>query len=279
MTRRPFDGIVDWRFPIHQDLATEYKTTGADSVLALHPSMSLPPPHTEGDCRTRPDATSGSESGPSDPEGGAALENTPDAPESSPPHSPFFEFAFFTGFETGLAILALIIGWCFRFDARHDMIWVSGESDWSREFGIGLVGTLPIFAFMAWIEVSSWKECVRIRGYLESLIAKSFASLGIWQLAIISLAAAVGEEMLFRGAFQFLFTRWMPVGLAIAITSVLFGLAHAVTWGYAVAATLVGAYLGWLFVATDSLVPPMIAHAVYNTCALAYLCRKANRRE
>jgi uncharacterized protein len=53
--------------------------------------------------------------------------------------------------------------------------------------------------------------------------------------------------------------------------SMVFGLLHAVTITYAVLAALVGAYLGWLALATDSLVGPIIAHSLYDFLALVYL--------
>jgi hypothetical protein len=46
---------------------------------------------------------------------------------------------------------------------------------------------------------------------------------------------------------------------------------HAVTVTYAVLATAVGAYLGWLALTTGNLLVPMIAHGLYDFVASVYL--------
>ena len=61
------------------------------------------------------------------------------------------------------------------------------------------------------------------------------------------------------------------VGLAVA--SVLFGLAHAITVSYVLLAALMGLYLGWLWIATGNLLVPIMAHAGYDFLALVYLVK------
>ena len=62
------------------------------------------------------------------------------------------------------------------------------------------------------------------------------------------------------------------------VLSLLFGLAHALTRTYAVLATLVGFYLGFLFWLTGNLLAPILAHAVYDFVALVYLVGTTPRR-
>jgi membrane protease YdiL (CAAX protease family) len=50
-----------------------------------------------------------------------------------------------------------------------------------------------------------------------------------------------------------------------------FGLAHPISTTYAVLASLIGIYLGFLFVATDNLLVPIVTHAAYDFLALVYL--------
>ena len=69
-------------------------------------------------------------------------------------------------------------------------------------------------------------------------------------LALISLLAGLGEELLFRGLIQDGLVGWLGPWPALVLTSVLFGLMHPITPGYAVLATLAGAYLGWVYLAT-----------------------------
>jgi len=63
--------------------------------------------------------------------------------------------------------------------------------------------------------------------------------------------------------------------LGLVFASALFGLAHAITSTYAILAGLIGAYLGWLWLATDNLLTPTVAHAAYDLVALWYLLRAA----
>src|SRR5262249_11763239 len=98
-------------------------------------------------------------------------------------------------------------------------------------------------------------------------------SSNIAELALVALAAGLGEEMLFRGFLQAYLVQGMPVWPAIAIASVVFGVLHLITPTYAVLATLISLYLGWLFVATDDLLAVVVAHALYDFLALVYLIR------
>jgi membrane protease YdiL (CAAX protease family) len=66
---------------------------------------------------------------------------------------------------------------------------------------------------------------------------------------------------------------WLP----LILTSLLFGMAHFVSWTYLVLATGVGLYLGLLLIWTGSLWPPVVAHAVYDFAALWWLQRDFNR--
>jgi uncharacterized protein len=96
-------------------------------------------------------------------------------------------------------------------------------------------------------------------------------------LAIISVLAGLGEEMLFRGVIQAAVAqeiggpRGMWLGLAVA--AVLFGMLHLVTPTYAVLAALIGLYLGGLWLLCDNLLAPVTTHAVYDFVVLVYLVR------
>ena len=92
-------------------------------------------------------------------------------------------------------------------------------------------------------------------------------------MALVSSIAGFGEELLFRGVLQPLASSWFGVPIGFVLASVVFGLLHSVTPTYAVLATLVGAYFGWLFLATNNLLCPILTHSVYDFVALVYLTR------
>jgi membrane protease YdiL (CAAX protease family) len=102
-----------------------------------------------------------------------------------------------------------------------------------------------------------------------------FGGASFAQLAIVSLAAGFGEELLFRGLIQAGLSRWMG-GLegqitALVIASMLFGVCHWLNATYAALAVLAGAYFGGLLLLTDNILAPITAHAVYDFLALVHL--------
>ena len=66
---------------------------------------------------------------------------------------------------------------------------------------------------------------------------------------------------------------WIP----ILITSLLFGLCHAVSMTYFVATVLIGIYFGFLTEWTGSLLPAATSHALYDFIALVYLTQLDRR--
>ena len=90
----------------------------------------------------------------------------------------------------------------------------------------------------------------------------------------ISLLAGLGEEILFRGVSQEAFTGWFNVWVGVLMASVLFGLMHSITFTYVLLATLMGAYLGcvWLW-ADHNLLVIVLTHALYDFLVLLWLLR------
>jgi len=115
-----------------------------------------------------------------------------------------------------------------------------------------------------------------LNAYVREWVVPLFAGCSPWQLAVLSLLAGVSEEALFRGVVQGWLMRVSgSTVLGLVFASALFGLAHAITSTYAILAGLIGAYLGWLWLATDNLLTPTVAHAAYDFVALWYLLRAA----
>jgi uncharacterized protein len=86
------------------------------------------------------------------------------------------------------------------------------------------------------------------------------------QIAMVSVLAGIAEELLFRGVLQ-----WF-VGLPAA--SLIFGAVHVggrSFIGYGAWAACIGALFGGLMVMTGGLLAPIVAHAVYDALALAYV--------
>ena len=108
-----------------------------------------------------------------------------------------------------------------------------------------------------------------IRFFLSSFVSFDGAVL-LWQLAVISLLAGVcDQEVFFRSVFQGGLATHIGAIPAL-VASVIFGFFHLVTKTYAVIATLIGAYLGVLWLAAGNLLAPITTHAVYDFVALVY---------
>jgi hypothetical protein len=166
--------------------------------------------------------------------------------------------------EGGLAVAAVLLGWFLRQPPLETL-----APDGTAAL-VGVAATLPlVLAFLALVYWPA-KPAESIRRFSLDVLCPMLAPCTVGDLAAIALLAGVGEEMLFRGTLQAVFTRGGPwAGLAAA--SLLFGLLHAVTPAYAVLATLMGAYLGWLWQRTGNLLTPIVAHSLYDFFALVYL--------
>ena len=103
------------------------------------------------------------------------------------------------------------------------------------------------------------------RLYVEGL-RPIFENLSPMEITVISLAAGVGEELLFRGVLQ--------TELGLLPASVMFGLLHmggSGTLVFGCWVMLMGAVLGGLAIWTGGLLAPIVAHAVYDAAAMSYI--------
>jgi hypothetical protein len=118
-----------------------------------------------------------------------------------------------------------------------------------------------------------WKPLVELGEIAREITSRFFRESTIADLVVISALAGVAEEALFRGAIQATVSlAWGPAA-GIAAGALVFGLAHALTFGYAVAAGLMGVAMGILFEVTGDLAAPILSHAVYDLIVLLALRR------
>jgi hypothetical protein len=169
------------------------------------------------------------------------------------------------GFELGLGWLGLIIAWLagLPLGSQVHLTWVGLLQ--------GLVATLPMLGLLMVLSRSHWSPLVELRQQVDRLLGTLFRHCTLAQMALVSSAAGVGEELLFRGVLQPLLLQWTHPAVALLSVGLLFGLAHAMSATYFVLATLAGIYLGGLALACGNLVPPILAHGLYDFFALWYL--------
>jgi membrane protease YdiL (CAAX protease family) len=139
--------------------------------------------------------------------------------------------------------------------------------------GYGIVATLPLVGLLRWCLRTEWGPMRRLVNLVEEHLTPYLAGASAGGIVLVSLMAGIGEEVLFRGVMQAGLADRLPAWLAVGIAAVLFGVAHWLTVSYAVFATLIGIYLGILFLVTGNLLAPAVTHALYDVVALSVLVR------
>jgi membrane protease YdiL (CAAX protease family) len=188
----------------------------------------------------------------------------------SDPHRWFFVLGI--AFEAALGLLALGLGWLFGQPPLETFRWDL------RDGVLGAAASLPLFAtavLAVRFQRRPWADIVR---FFDEVIRPLFRGTGTLGLAAISLAAGVGEEMLFRGLLQPVLGRALGPWGGLCVASLLFGLMHPFSPAYFVLATLCGLYLGWCWQASGNLLTAVVTHALYDFLALVYLLRTDTAR-
>lgn len=165
-------------------------------------------------------------------------------------------------FEVALGFLGLFVSWLARIELS-DLFTLTHDA-----FLRGILACLPMLVILFASYETPWRPLVKLRRDVEKVVHELFGSCRWWELALVSLAAGIGEETLFRGALQPLVASWTTDWSALVVVALLFGLAHAMSTAYFVAATIIGGFLGWLALAYHDLTAPTVAHALYDFVAL-----------
>ena len=166
------------------------------------------------------------------------------------------------GGELLLALLALL------WTGYRGIPLEAGAGPWYRDAFAGVLAAAALaLANYGLLRHAPPVRAVRaIRRLYRTTLRPLFAGAGVIEVAAIAVAAGIGEELLFRGALQ------PEIGVVPA--SLVFGALHmggrgTLAFGGWVA--VMGGLLGWLAVATGGLLAPIVAHALYDAAALAYI--------
>ncbi|MFC1706409.1 lysostaphin resistance A-like protein [Planctomycetota bacterium] len=112
---------------------------------------------------------------------------------------------------------------------------------------------------------------------MKRTFRKYLGTLGISEVAAIALLSGVSEELFFRGAVQPALGALFKSDVAgLVVTAVAFACLHIggrrlVAW--TVFAFLLGLVLGWLFLWSQSLLPPIALHVIVNALNLRRITR------
>jgi uncharacterized protein len=192
-------------------------------------------------------------------------EKLPEDSDYEPGRAEIIVFAVF--FEGGLAPLSLFLGWLLHHQPLARFAWTSADALW------GALATVPLI--LMFLAIMRWPigPLSGVKKFWETEVTPLLAKSSWSEIALISISAGVGEEMLFRGVIQTSFTGWFGSSWGLTLTSILFGLLHPISIPYVVIAAIIGFYLGTVFIVSGNLLTVMVVHALYDFVALAYLIR------
>ncbi|MCX6286943.1 MAG: CPBP family intramembrane metalloprotease [Bacteroidetes bacterium] len=133
---------------------------------------------------------------------------------------------------------------------------------------VDINGMMKLPAFLKGVE--DWmKTAEEQAGKLTDtfLSGKSFSNF-LFNIFMIGILPAVGEEFMFRGLLQKLLKGWLKnIHLAIFITGFLFGLMHLQFYGL-LPRMILGVIFGYLFYWSGSIWVPVFAHFINNSAAI-----------
>jgi len=179
------------------------------------------------------------------------------------------------GLEGGLAILAILLASFGICDASQSLTELEWSGTLLPAIVYGTVGALPLILLSWWSGISRLAFFRTIRGALRESIWPMLKGCSIPALIIISAAAGLGEELLFRWSIQggIASNFAAPWGLiaGLAAGSVLFGLCHAVNRPYFLVATVIGLYLGLLMWWSGTWLSSALAHFLVDLFSLTWM--------
>lgn len=170
----------------------------------------------------------------------------------------FFKTACY--FEASLILVAVGFGWMVDinpFDYFH-------FSEHAIAFGV--FGTLPLFLLFLASQQSNLETLKSIRKILLETLCPSLHQHHWADLFVLAAIAGVGEELLFRGVLQSWMEHLWGMNAGLLVSSVIFGMIHALTPLYAVVAFFISVYLGLAldYGGTRNLLTPIVIHSLYD---------------
>lgn len=154
-----------------------------------------------------------------------------------------------------------------------------GEAPWTEfhwspgTLVLAIAATVPLIAGLTLFGTYGPAWFRELESLVRPAVEMLFRGRGRGVVILAALLAGFGEELLFRGVLQAWLTE--PVGAwpALVAAAVVFGLMHAVSRAYFVVATVMGLYLGALYLFSGSLLLVCLVHALYDWFAIEYVLR------
>ena len=169
--------------------------------------------------------------------------------------------------EGGVAVIAILVDILFGLGFNYwEHCWCNGETLQQIAWG-----SLPLALGFFVLQILPFAAFRRIDKFVRELFWQHMGHWKLWQLALVAALAGLGEELLFRGLIQQYAASISSIWLAVFLTSLLFGLAHAVTPTYCFLAFVISLYFGFLFAHTENLFVLIAIHALYDFSVFLYI--------
>jgi len=122
-----------------------------------------------------------------------------------------------------------------------------------------------------WLEgLENWMTNKESQSERLTIILMGAGSVGalLLNIIIVALIPAVGEEFLYRGVLQEIFTGWLKSGdMAVILTALLFSAAHLQFYGF-LPRFILGLGFGYIYLWSGNIWLPVLAHLVNNLIPL-----------
>ena len=153
---------------------------------------------------------------------------------------------------------------------RFDLLALRPPRSWGRALGLGAAAVVGIFVWQGVISFLPLPESPgQEQGITNVPWEPSHAGAFAANFVLFAAIAPFVEELTFRGAGQSLL-RFLGRAPSIVLVGIAFGLAHGLVEALLVLVPF-GIALAWLRDRTESAVPGMLVHAVFNGTALALI--------
>src|SRR5262249_41240141 len=113
--------------------------------------------------------------------------------------------------EGGLVVLALLLGWLLGQPPLAHFAW----DPWAAPLGVA--ATVPVVGLALLMLRWPIGPLARIKQFTETVLVPILLPCSLMDLLAIATLAGVGEEMLFRGVFQGVLSRWAGVGVGLTL--------------------------------------------------------------
>ncbi len=140
-----------------------------------------------------------------------------------------------------------------------------------------IIFIIPLNSYLSWLNsgldlphwlewLENWMLDKELQSERLTLILMDAGNVGVLMIniLIIAIIPAVGEEFLYRGVLQDIFTRWLRSGnMAVILTAFLFSAAHLQFYGF-LPRFVLGLGFGYMYLWSRNIWLPVLAHLANN---------------